>query len=175
MAYSSPPTQSTGDVIGATQWNRLGSNDQWLAESSSTGRPMCKVTRSSDQTIAHATQTAIAWNVNSLDNAASHSTTVNNSRLIAPTAGWYRVVANLKWFNNLTGARVANITQGGAGFPDGEDAILAYSIFNAVHIVEAYVHLAVAEYVEVFGIQASGGNLALLTNSWAWFEWIATY
>lgn len=179
MAYTSPTTRSTGYTVGATQWNELVNNDKWRNESSSSGAPFCWAYRTSNQTLANVTTTAISWNSNVVDNAGCHSTAVNPSRLIAPIDGWYRVKSCLRWQADLDGIRIVDIVPNGTGVVHtrrGPDAMGA--IFDAGHTVDAEVRLSAGQYVEIVGYHSAGNNLdvlgAALWGSWVSFSWWKT-
>lgn len=181
MAWATPATKSTGNVIGATDWNELVTDLRWLGQVDSDGRPVCIAYRSTDQTISNNTDTAVTWNAEVLDNAAAHSTSINTSRFSAPVDGWYRLTGRLYFASNATGMRGAFPLFNGAGTK------LSYGYWNgniygfeASMDVIAVKQMTAGQYIEISVYQNSGGNLALkgsatAIQSFAVFEWIAKY
>jgi hypothetical protein len=175
VAYTSPSTRAAGYVVGSTQWNELVNNDKWLAADGASGKPICRATRSLVQGIPNNVSTAVSWSVNSVDNAGSHSTTVNPSRFIAPVAGWYRLFASITWQVNSTSQRIASIVPNGSGTADNTSTAIPVSAVNTSHAVESILHLSAGQYAEVFVLQGAGGTLNIETLTFAWFEWLAVY
>lgn len=174
MAYSSPPVQSSGDVIGATAWNRLGSNDKWMAESSTDGRPICKAYRTSTFSVSTNVNTALPINFNQLDNAGCHSTAVNPSRFTAPVDGWYRMITYVSWPANITGCRQIEIIAGGGGLEARDARSAAVAPCPTSQNCEAWMDMTAGQYAEVVVFQTSGGALVVDTLSFVLFEWMAT-
>jgi hypothetical protein len=174
MAYSTPATQSTGDVIGATAWNTLVDDAKWLAEAGAAGKPLCRAYRSSAVSIANNAITAIAWNANQVDNAGSHSTAVNTSRFTAPFTGWYRVMTNVQWAANGSGVRITRVYLNGSGTPDSsEGPANGNGVFDLGQTAVALVYLTLGQYAEVLVYQSSGGALNVQSLSFASFEFVA--
>lgn len=171
MPYVTPPTQSTGDVIGATQWNRLGSNDIWLAADGVNGRPICRSFRSTGQTIVNNVSTPLAFNNNNIDNAGAHSTSVNPARFYAAVDGYYRFCANAIFTANVTGARALNIIRNGSGIIDSQVCITPTAFPGSMYTESIGIFTA-GQYVEAYVHQTCGGNLDVVAYSFATFEWI---
>jgi hypothetical protein len=176
MPYSAPPTQSAGDIIGVTAWNRLATNDVWFGGgASASGYPACWAYRNTAFSTANTTVTPIGFNAQYLDNAGSHSLTVNNSRFTAPVAGWYRFLSNIWWDPQATGIRIIQTYPSATGTPHcdvGTDAEV-FSLFQCGQLVESVAAFTAGQYIEVAGFQTSGGILNIRAGSWAYFAWIA--
>lgn len=182
MAYATPATQTTGDVIGAAAWNTLVDDIIWLAESGADGAPFCWAFRSTDQLFVTSVGGAISFNDEVVDNAGCHSTAVNPSRFTAPVDGWYRFAVGVKWQGNVTGSRYINLTPNGTTLTTSGASTNAAGLLPVGMSAEAHVRLTAGEYIEASALQNSGGNLNVLghdasttTGSWACFEWIRTY
>jgi hypothetical protein len=178
MAYSSPASRSTGDVIGATQWNELVTDIKYLAELGSSGRPFCLAYRSTNQSISNSTLTSVTWNAETTDNAAAHSTSVNTSRLSAPVDGWYKAWPQVVWAANSTGVRNVNVLFNGTGQQVGMDQRNATSSFETAGTAPWSGSMTAGQYIEIAGYQNSGGALNVLGSatsprSWVLFEWVA--
>jgi len=117
---------------------------------------------SADQTIAHETITALAWNVENWDTDGFHDTVVNNTRLTVPAglAGKYLVALSVQWGNSDAGLRqymiringvtmIANILLPNNG--GGQDSYAFSIVWD----------LAEGDYLEALVWQGSGGNLVV--------------
>lgn len=91
MAYSSPATVVTGTTITSTWGNSVKTATDYLANP-----PACRVFHSAAQSIASATNTALAFNSERYDTNTMHDTVTNNSRITMNTAGLYIVTANIQ-------------------------------------------------------------------------------
>jgi len=166
MAYSTPATRSTGDVIGATQWNELVTDIRYLAQTDTNGAPICVATRSTNQTIANGTVTAVTWNAETVDNAAFHSTSINTSRFTAPVSGWYRAVLNLEWASSAAGNREAYILFNGTGNSLADTKVPNVgAVTMGLSLAVPLFSMTAGQYVEVFCAQSSGGNLDLVGSA----------
>lgn len=173
MAFSAPPSQTTGDVIGATAWNRLGDNDKWLASD----HPICIAYRSSTQTVLDATDTTVTWTNNLVDNSAIHSTSVNTSRFTAPVDGMYHAVAGVGWSADADGTRhlrwqVTGTGVGGlTGIATGPASPGGQPTYQQT---TAEVFLAAGAYLELIAYQNAGNSLTILVSATAVFRWVRT-
>ncbi len=165
MAYTSPSTRSTGYVVGATQWNELVMNDRWANQSDTDGKPLCVAYRSTNQTIANSTITAITWNAETLDNTGMHSTATNTSRYTATSDGWHRIRAQLVWASSAAGNREVYILFNGTGnnYGDVKTPNVGAVAMGMQITVEAA--LTAGQFFEVFCAQSSGGNLDIVGSA----------
>ena len=124
--------------------------------------PAARVQKASgqDQSIPDTVFTTLTFDGEAFDTAGLHSTSVNNSRLTAPTSGIYQVSAGVEWAGNATGTRSLGVfvhgVQGGLGIPVGSSASPAPA---GLQTVSDLVKLSVGEFVEAGVSQTSGGNL----------------
>lgn len=109
----------------------------------------------------------IALDANLVDSDTGHSNTVNNTRYTAQVAGWYAVSGVVSFAANATGAREAFITKNAGAI--GTGAVALYPAAGAgvtcVGTSTGLIQLAVNDYVELWGYQTSGGNLALASTT----------
>jgi hypothetical protein len=155
---------TNGQVLTADSAEATGLKWAAPATSSFVG---CSAYRAADQTIANDTFTAITWDNEFYDTDTIHSTSTNTSRFTIPAGqgGKYLLTSTIIWANNATGARQYAFYKNGstlgnaAIFPSSTSA--SYSGQSGVLVVD----LAAADYIEVFGYQNSGGNLALVGSS----------
>lgn len=120
----------------------------------------CGVTKSTTQSIANATYTAVTFNTEDYDTDAIHDNVTNNTRFTIPSgkSGKWLISGVVAFASNATGFRFVRLYKNGtafivpAGIPpvNGDTTQLAFS----------YIHTFTAgDYMEVFVYQNSGGNL----------------
>ena len=115
-----------------------------------------------DQTIAHATATAVAFGAGSesIDTDAFHDESTNNTRITIPAgkAGKYLVIGAVNWVGNASGNRDMWVQKGASGRVMQADTNVAGSSgLTQTGIV--IVSLAEADYIQLFVEQNTGGNL----------------
>jgi len=163
-----------GDLISATAASTVarlpvGTNAQILVADStaSTGLKWAAATnfhgayvyKSTSQSLANDTQTAITFDSEVTDTDGYHDNSTNNTRLTVPTGlgGNYAVTGTITFTGNATGARYVVVKKNGN--------IFFYTVLNNNGTVEMMsqatqvIPLAAGDYVELFGIQTSGGSL----------------
>lgn len=121
----------------------------------------CKAFNSAVQTINSGASTAVTFDSEEYDTSAFHSTSANTSRMTVPTglAGYYLCV-----FSTFYNASPSNIH---LGFTKNGTTALRLaggsSIAAASYSPEAItvVNLAVADFVEVFVLQSTGGGVGI--------------
>jgi hypothetical protein len=114
------------------------------------------------QSIPNNVLTAVIFDTNDVDTYNGHSTVTNNTRYVGQVAGWYQVVANINIAPNATGARYTFFQVNGAAVTTSTYSSLPPGMTSAAAITNtAIVHLNVADYVECYVSQGSGGALAL--------------
>lgn len=126
--------------------------------------PSCRVYHSATQTLADSTVVALAFDSERWDNASMHSTSTNNSRIIAPESGYYLVFGHVNWgtstagdrqlYHRVDGTIVVNATRTAAG-----------STGVCQSSVSSVIYLAQNSYVELVARQTSGGNLDITSNA----------
>lgn len=95
-----------------------------------------------------------------IDNYGGHSTSVNNTRYTAQVAGWYTVSGVVAFISNATGFRASRIAKNGTqvmGFAASTTA--ATSLSTAPALPTRAIQLNVGDYIELQGLQNSGGTL----------------
>jgi hypothetical protein len=128
-----------------------------------TNVPACRVYRTTNQLIATATNTIIAFDAERYDTDNIHDNVTNNSRLTCRTAGKYLITANLGFGTTAAGTRQLSIYLNGATYlglvssPSNSGADGPYMHVSCVQ------DLAVGDYVEVLVYQTSGAGLNVLT------------
>lgn len=123
--------------------------------------PIASLRQTTPQAIANNTFTTLTFNVEDLDTANGHSTTVNTSRYTAQRAGRYMLLGGVSFAGNSTGARGGNWLKNGSNIPRGQCMYQAATAPVASQIATrtAFVTLAVGDYVELQAFQSSGASL----------------
>ena len=149
-------TTAAGDIVafiseGAGNWREL-----FRRLARSTADISARVSKSADQSIPNNTATALTFDTEQFDTDAIHDNVTNNSRLTCNTAGKYIIVGSVRWASNAVGTRIAQIRLNGVTLL----ASLQLDESDAVEITQQVIttieSLAVADYVELLGIQVSG-------------------
>ncbi|GIF71914.1 hypothetical protein [Asanoa siamensis] len=102
----------------------------------------------------------------SYDSASMHSTGTNNSRIVIPSAGTYKVLAQANWSANATGRRAISVRLNAAGSGSGGTEIMLASRAPApasgtqLQVADELV-FAQNDYIEMFTLQSSGGTLTV--------------
>jgi hypothetical protein len=117
-----------------------------------------------------ATETLMTFDAESWDSDVMHDNVTNPSRVIAKTAGLYAVNFQVAFPANATGVRYAILRKNAAG-ASGAGTALAFardqsaSATGASYVSKSLdVQMAANDYLEVFAIQTSGGNLTSVTG-----------
>lgn len=127
------------------------------------------LTRNADQMVANVTDTAIIWTTAQNNEGFIWSSTTNPTRIITPIAGRYVFSYDLPWAANATGNRAGWISKNGV-ITGTASRFGNYNLPNngAGLILEgtgtATINMAANDYVEVYGYQASLGNLNAFGN-----------
>jgi hypothetical protein len=159
MAYATPRTWVSGDVLTAAQMNQdVRDNVSFLANP-----PACRVYNSASIVVANTTWTALTFDTERYDTAAMHSTASNTSRLTAPVAGLYLITGHIAWGNNAVGERLVAIRHNDA--TDIANVSLfgtAGSTSSLMKTVSTVWKMAASDYVELRVYQSAGGSLTVL-------------
>lgn len=133
-----------------------------VTPSSTIGRNRSKITHSTTQSIATATDTILAFNSEFYDPNSLHDAAINNSRITIPTGGDVGVwifTAQVSFDLNATGVRRVKILKNGTTIL-GQTSVPAVSGFTTVVPVTAFDDApSVGDYYEVQVLQNSGGAL----------------
>ena len=123
--------------------------------------PLFVGTQTIAQSVATSAWTTITLDTEQQDSYGGHSTTTNSSRYTAQVAGWYTVCGVVAWTQNATGARGARLHVNGASIAGSAQMLAPSSSSTITGVMTATraVQLAVGDYLEVAGWQASGSTL----------------
>ena len=132
--------------------------------------PRCSIYQTATTSMATSgSSQLILFDTEAYDTDTMHSTSTNTSRVTATTTGLYLVTAALGFAANTTGYRLAQIRKNSAGAV-GSGTRVAIASASAVPTgatslsFSAYVQLTAGDYVEMFGLQNSGGALATVAG-----------
>jgi hypothetical protein len=160
MAWTTPRTWATNDGLTASLLNQhLRDNLNHLY-----GAPRCRVRRTTTQSIATGTWTAITFDAERFDNDTMHSTSVNTSRITCVTAGQYMIGGSIATANNATGLRGIGVRINGATYITGATYANVGAIEECLLSTATYYALAAADYAELMARQDSGGALNINAN-----------
>lgn len=131
----------------------------------------CRAKRDAVQSVGSGVFTAVVFTgedfatPNQSGANAFHDNVTNNTRMTAPVAGVYRLVANIAWAASATGPRWLRFRKNGSDFiagviEPGPDATNACEMH-----VTTEVKLAATDYIETMVRQDSGGNLDLAADN----------
>jgi hypothetical protein len=103
----------------------------------------------------------VTFTTEDLDRDAAHDTVTNTSRYTAQTAGYYWVSGNCAYASNATGGRGARLAVNGTALNNSASFVQAVATANptAVPLPARLVFLAVNDFLELQGMQTSGGAL----------------
>lgn len=157
-------TPRPGNIIGSTSGTFTAnfrvpiqgwSSSQQLSQDASGRVITARMHRSSDVSIPNSTETKITLNASTFDDVGGFDSV--NNRYVAREAGKYRVNGSIGWDSNGTGVRVAALRKNGTEVartqsqPNGASATMA--------VVSDIISLNAGDYVELYGVQTSGGSL----------------
>jgi hypothetical protein len=180
-AIAKTTVTTAGDIIyrNATVPTRLGigtagqvltvnsgaTAPEWATPAGGSTFAGCRVTNTTNISIANNTDTALTFNTETYDTNAFHDTSTNTSRLTIPAgkAGYYQINANILWAGNGTGIRDFNIYKNGVR---ANYLTMSGQATNSQGFaMSTILYGAVADYFEIYVFQNSGGALNIQTNA----------
>lgn len=154
--FDNLPIGTTGQVLTADT-TVSPYKVKWATASASTPTYVgCRLTKSADQTISNATNTAISFNGEDFDTDGFHDNATNNSRITIPSGkgGKYLFTVSGYWADNATGTRTVALYKNGVIIPK------ARCIWRREGLgLSAVLSLVATDYIELFVYQDSGGNV----------------
>ena len=155
---------ANGTVLTADSAEATGL--KWATPSSTPTFAGCRLYNSGSGTItlATATTTELTYDSELYDTDGYHSTSSNTARITVPAgkAGYYLIYASVEFNANTSGARELQVRKNGSltnssGFYQG------FSSGGFIANVSSLIYLDVADYVSIYALQTSGGNLSVFT------------
>lgn len=138
--------------------NAAGTAFEWYT------RPMVRVRRSTNQSIANNTLVAVTFDTESYDTDGMHSTSVNTNRLTIVTPGKYATKAKAVYEASVSGVVAAFLRVNGTITIDFDQRPPAAGVVTSVSASGEYA-FAAGDYIEFIAYQTSGGALNLLSVS----------
>lgn len=97
---------------------------------------------------------------NIVDTDGGHSTSVNNTRYTCQVAGWYYVKGSTSWTTVGVQSRIdAVIAKNNGPINGSHEALVKPNADFSGIFAEVFVYLKVGDYVELWGMQNTGGSL----------------
>ena len=118
------------------------------------------VRRTSNQTIANATLTALSFTENYWNSNGNFWSGGSPTRLTADVTGWYIVSGWVQWDSNATGVRLLWLNRNGVQFASTRLSALA----NLEMYISQIMYLSAGDYVELYVYQNSGANRTINYN-----------
>lgn len=178
MPWTAPKTYSVGDVLTAADLNTYQrDNVKWLG----TDKPRCRVRNTAN--ISHTSSgnyQALTFNSERVDVGSMHDTSSNTSRLTVPSGGggFYAIGGMIEFAADATGRRGIQIRLNGTTVIAREESNNVGASNATVMQISTVYQLADGDYVELMGLQASGGSLNMLaTGNYSpefYAHWLAT-
>jgi hypothetical protein len=129
----------------------------WVADRLGTGL-RARVYNSAAITLTTGVAAALTFNSETYDTSSIHDTGANTSRLTAPRTANYHIWGNVEFASNATGLREIYILRNGT---DALAVHLEAAVNGAVTVLPICTdfQLTAGDYVELWALQNSGGNL----------------
>ncbi len=122
-----------------------------------------RVRKNAVQSLTDVTEAALAWQIENFDTAFMHDNAVNNTRLVAPLKGIYRVDVVLHYAANAVGQREIRYSISGGS---SASILIADATAAGIAVLHASTTIALVskDYVEILGFQSSTGALDVLSG-----------
>lgn len=163
MAYTAPPTKSTGNTFAAADWNTyVKDNMTALAQP-----PMAWVNKTTTQTLTTTTDTLVTWQNSNILNGWS----LGSNILQPAVGGYYKATVTLEWTSNATSLRLIRFYLNGSILR----TYYAPPVNGAAttHQATCLMPLTAGDQVKIQGQQNTGSNLDLTANCEAYIEWVS--
>lgn len=158
MAWTDPPVKAVDDGITHTDWNTYVRDNLNALRV----RPMCRVYRTTDQSIPNVTWTNVTFNAERYDTASMHSTVSNTDRITIPSGGdgVYEIIAHAVFALSTAPTRVIGLMKNGTLEIARSRYQLQISYSSRLHVA-TQVYLKAGDYVTCRVYQDNGSALAL--------------
>lgn len=149
----------------------LCNGSAWVQVAGKSIPHQCRLTLTSNQSIANNTVTAVNFTTEGFDNAGLHDTATNTERITIRRTGRYMIGGSARWTSNASGSRFCAINlNGGAGTADLVRDRKLPSTESEVSLT-TLVSLTAGDFIQLNVYQDSGGALNAIagefTSLWA--------
>lgn len=157
--YNTISTFTAGQVLTAAQMNDLGENSNNYRVP-----PMCRVKRTSGQTVNDASPTIATFDAEDFDTDEMHDNSTNNSRVTIKTAGVYLIMASAAYTAGVSDDASMSLLKNGSG---GIGGYVSWGPANtgAGMTSTLLIELAVNDYIELSLYQNNSANTARTTDT----------
>lgn len=159
MPYVDPGAVTTGTTITSTWGNAVRNALQFFANP-----PTCRVYHNATQSVANATNVALAFNSEREDTDTMHDTVTTNTRITIKTAGRYVVIGHAGFAANATGKRTLLIRKNGSVNLAEQDTLNLGAGEGVGLTISTAALCAVNDYFELIAYQTSGGALNIFAD-----------
>lgn len=163
MAARSVPrtaVRNPGDPISSTQWTTgVGYLNDFM-----TFPPIFRGRCTTAPVATTGVPLAMPLDTSDFDFDAGHSNVTNNSRYTCQVPGWYQVEGYVAFTNGGSNGRViAYVYKNGSPVAGSSQSTARVIDFQSV-VCSTLVQLAAGDYVEIFGRQDTGANVAVTSG-----------
>lgn len=124
--------------------------------------PMVKARQTTVQTLTTGVSTAIIFQTEDIDTNGFHSSTTNPTRFTPNISGYYVGYAGVSFTVSSVGRREVRVRKNGGDYISKLDTNTPVTVGNIIQKGVAFgpeFFNGTTDYVEVYGVQTSGGNL----------------
>ncbi|MFD9943191.1 hypothetical protein ACFWYW_14640 [Nonomuraea sp. NPDC059023] len=158
-----PRTWTIGEVLSAAKMNaELRDALAFLL-----APPMAILRKTANQLLPNGIHQTLTYETEDLDRDGGHSTTTNNTRYVAQTAGWHSLGAAAVFAANGSGWRDVMFQKNATSATRQNRAVVAAIPGGAAQVavaISGHMYLNVSDFVEVAVYQNSGGGLNVLPS-----------
>ena len=161
LPVPSPRTFVVGETETGAYFNSVRDGQTYVLN-----RPLLRINQNTLQGLTSGTWTSISMDATTVDSYGMHSNSSNNSRATAINAGWYWPSGAVAFAASATGTRGARFAVNGTAVPGTAQFLPPTASGSlAVAAVSIPLFLNAGDYVEIQGVQNSGGSLNTLIAS----------
>lgn len=175
MAWSTPRVWTVGELLTASNMNTYVSDELTALDAASRTKPSFIVRQTVAQAFLNSTTTVVTFDVEDEDTHSGHSLVSNTSRYTIPIAGVWFFSGSIAYATNAAGTRGVKFLKNAAGV-GGRHYMMAAPNGGSDVSTSRHLRAAVNDFIEVAGIQTSGGTLntsvvagdseSVFTGSW---------
>lgn len=127
--------------------------------------PHTLVYRANNQTLTTAVDTPISWDTELYDTNAMFALSAP-TRITCRVDGLYIISAGMSYAANATGYRVTRIRLNGSTVVAADESASAGAVASTSLTLSLQRRLVAGDYLELYALQGSGGNLAALAGQY---------